>query len=359
MILWTVSQLVVNSLQWLELQAFVKLAGDFLDAFGGYLVVRFLIDDNKAIARTLKVFALVCLIQGVCMVSEQVTHRNVFDFMGGHPPTDREGHIRSEGALGTLYGGTLAGVLVPMFLWLWNEKQSRMWAYTGLAGATAMVFASHASTSWVALGSGIMGLGFWPLRKVMRLIRWGIVFTLVGLHLVMHGPVWSLIEKIDLTGGSSNYHRYMLVDNCIRHFSDWWLLGYKHPGNWGFDMWDMCNQFVAVAVSGGLISLILYITIFSRGFAAIGNARRLVEGNTKQEWLIWSLGATLFANVVASFGINYMLQLLLVFFPILAFVSVATSEAKQFAVQTTPAIDKIRLPGSPVRTSSLPLKHAR
>ena len=358
-ILWTVSQLVVNSLQWLELQAFVKLAGDFLDAFGGYLVVRFLIDDNKAIARTLKVFALVCLIQGVCMVSEQVTHRNVFDFMGGHPPTDREGHIRSEGALGTLYGGTLAGVLVPMFLWLWNEKQSRMWAYTGLAGATAMVFASHASTSWVALGSGIMGLGFWPLRKVMRLIRWGIVFTLVGLHLVMHGPVWSLIEKIDLTGGSSNYHRYMLVDNCIRHFSDWWLLGYKHPGNWGFDMWDMCNQFVAVAVSGGLISLILYITIFSRGFAAIGNTRRLVEGNTKQEWLIWSLGATLFANVVASFGINYMLQLLLVFFPILAFVSVATSEAKQFAVQTTPAIDKIRLPGSPVRTSSLPLKHAR
>jgi len=150
----------------------------------------------------------------------------------------------------------------------------------------------------------------------------------------------------------------MLVDNCIRHFSDWWLLGYKHPGNWGFDMWDLCNQFVAVAVSGGLISLVLYIAIFSRGFAAVGNTRKLVEGNNKQEWLLWCLGATLFANVMASFGINYMLQLLFVFFPLLAWVSVATSEAKQLAIQTAPAIDEIRFTDRQVR-ANLPLNHAR
>ena len=82
----------------------------------------------------------------------------------------------------------------------------------------------------------------------------------------MHGPVWSLIEKIDLTGGSSSYHRYMLVDNCIRHFSDWWLIGYKNYGDWGFDMWDLCNQFVVAALTGGLVTLVLYITIFKRSF---------------------------------------------------------------------------------------------
>ena len=68
---------------------------------------------------------------------------------------------------------------------------------------------------------------------------------LVGLHLVMHGPVWSIIEHIDLTGSSSSYHRYMLIDNLIRHFRDWWLLGTTDNPNWGFDMWDTSNQYVS------------------------------------------------------------------------------------------------------------------
>ena len=212
-----------------------------------------------------------------------------------------------------------------------------MAACAGLAGATAMVFSSHASTSWMAYGAGIVGLGFWPLRKRMRLVRWGVVAVLVGLHLVMHGPVWSLIEKIDLTGGSSNYHRYMLVDNCIRHFSSWWLLGYKNYGDWGFDMWDLCNQFVAVALTGGLISLVLFIMIYSRSFAALGKARKQVEVDRAQEWLLWCLGSTLFANVVASFGINYMVQLEIALFPLLACVSVAAFEARQSAVRSEKA----------------------
>ena len=195
-----------------------------------------------------------------------------------------------------------------------------------------MVFSSHASTSWMAYGASLMGLGFWPLRKHMRLVRWGIVVLLVALHLVMNGPVWSLIEKVDLTGGSSSYHRYMLVDNCIRHFGDWWLIGYKYYNNWGFDMWDLCNQFVVAAVTGGLVTLIIYIMIFSRSFGAIGTARKLVSGDRSQEWLLWCLGSALYANVVSSFGINYMVQLLMCLFPLLVCTSVATFEARQSTV---------------------------
>lgn len=331
-VLWTISLLIVLSLQWLELPAFVKFVADFIDALGGYLVLRFLIPDSETVKRTVKVLALICVIQGVCMVSEQFTHQNVFASLGMNQPALRDGHIRSEGTLGTLYGGTFAGVLMPMFLWLWNNGKSRMAACAGIVGATAMVFASHASTSWLAYAAGLGGLCFWALRDRMRLLRFGIVGILVGLHLVMHGPVWSLIEKIDLTGGSSSYHRYMLVDNCIRHFSDWWLLGYKNYGDWGFDMWDLCNQFVAVALTGGLISLILFIMIYSRSFSAIGKARKLVEGDKAEEWFLWCLGSTLFANVVASFGINYMVQLETAFFALLACISIATLKAVQAVV---------------------------
>jgi len=339
-VLWSLSAFFVFCLQFPEMQAWIKGLGDLLDLLGGYAAVRFLICDRDALYRTAKVLAVICVIQGACMISEQFTGHNVFSFCGGPTPSVRDGHIRSEGSLGTLYGGVFAGVLLPLFIWLWSE--SRAAAYAGIAGATAMVFASHASTSWMAFGGSLAGLGFWPLRNKMRLVRWTLVVTLIGLHLVMHGPVWSLIEKVDLTGGSSSYHRYMLVDNCIRHFGDWWLMGCTYYGSWGFDMWDLCNQFVAVALTGGLVSLFLFIAVYVKSFARIGSSRADVSGDHVQEWLLWCLGSALFANVVASFGINYMVQLMMCFSCLLACISVATFEATQsaFACAEAPVVER-------------------
>ena len=33
------------------------------------------------------------------------------------------------------------------------------------------------------------------------------MLTVIALHLIMKGPVWSLLEHIDLTGSSENFHR--------------------------------------------------------------------------------------------------------------------------------------------------------
>jgi len=160
---------------------------------------------------------------------------------------------------------------------------------------------------------------------------------LIGLHLVMHGPVWSLIEKVDLTGGSSSYHRYELVDNCIRHFSDWWLLGYRYYGSWGFDMWDLCNQFVVCALTGGLISLVLFIMIYSRSFGTIGERAKKLSANREQSWLLWCFGASFFANVVASFGINYMIELQVMLFVLLACTSIGAYKTEKAVVR---AVDR-------------------
>jgi hypothetical protein len=330
-VLWTISMLVILSLQWMNMQALIHNLGDFLDAVGGYLVVRFLIPDGEAIKRTIKTLAWVCVIQGVCMINEQIIHRNIFGYLGGMAltVTVRDGKIRSEGVMGCIYAGVFAGVLIPMFIWLWTAGKSRMAACAGLAGATAMVITSNSSTSWMAIAGSAVGLAFWPLRKQMRLVRWTVGLTLVALHLVMNGPVWSLIARVDLTGSSSSYHRYYLLDNCIRHFSDWWLLGYKYYNNWGWSMWDLCNQFVVVALLGGLLALVFYIGIFCRSFGSIGAARKQVNGDRKREWLLWCLGVDLFATMVSHFGINYMAQMMMGFFPLLACISVAAFEARQ------------------------------
>ena len=330
-VLWTVSLLTILSLQWMDSQALIHNLGDFLDALGGYLVVRFFIPDGEAVRRTIKTLGVVCVIQGAFMLNEQITHVNVFRYLEGNSGyvTIRAGKIRSDGVMGAGYAGTLAGGLIPLFLWLCSERKSRMAMYAAIAGATAMVFAANSSTPPLALASSLLGLALWPLRKKMRLVRRGLAATLVGLHLVMHGPVWSLIARVDLTGSSSSYHRYYLVDNCIRHFRDWWLLGFKYYNLWGWDMWDLCNQFVVQALVGGLLALVAYIAIFTRLFGAIGNARKHVEGDRGREWFLWCLGSSLFSVVVAHFGINYPAMMQMGLFTLWAIISTATFEAMQ------------------------------
>jgi hypothetical protein len=353
-VLWAVLWQTVSSLQWMNTQALIHNLGDLTDALGGFLVVRFLVTDREAIRRTVTVLALIFTVQGVCMINEQIAHFNVFGYLGGNVGiTVRDGKIRSEGVMGCLYAGAFAGASVPLFLWLWKQGRSKIAAFAGLAGATAMVITSNSSTSLLAIGGSLLGLAFWPLRKQMRLIRWAFSLTLVALHMVMHGPVWSLIARIDLTGSSSGYHRYYLVDNCIRHFSDWWLLGYKHYNDWGWSMWDLCNQFVVAALTGGLVTLVLYIKIFSRSFGAIGTARKQVNGDRTEEWLLWCLGSDLFANVVAHFGINYMAQMMMTLFPLLACISVATFEAKQATVRSVEAPDQEQFACAPSEAESM------
>ena len=356
--LWAVSAAIISVLQWREMQALVQSVGVLIDTLGAYLAVRFLIPDGEAMRRTIKVLAVICVINGVCMINEKISHMNVFGLLGGIPlgVTVRDGTIRANGVMGYIWAGTFGGVLIPLFVWLWTEKKSRKAACAGLVGATAMAMTSSASTALLAFAASLVALCSWSLRKQMRPIRWGFVLALVGLHLVMKAPVWALIARVDLTGSSSGDHRYHLVDMTIRHFSDWWLLGYRYYSSWGWDSWDLSNQFAAVALTGGLLSLIFYIAIFKRSFGAIGTARKQVDGDREQEWLLWCLGSSLFANVIAHFGINYMAQLIMVLIPLLACISVATFEARPTTVQTAEAPMQ---PETTHRLAVVPLESAR
>jgi hypothetical protein len=342
--LCALSSLIVFSLQWMDSQAFIKSLGDLLDALGGYFVLRFLILDRDDVSRTIKVLAFIAMVAALSMINEQVTGANIFARLGGMPPTTmRDGQVRSQAAFEVfITAGTYGATLLPLLVWLWSDAKSRIGSFLGITGATAMVVTCHASTTLSAYVAGIVALCLWPLRKNMRLVRWGLVFTVVALHLVMNGPVWSLIEKVDLTGSSSSYHRYMLIDNCIRHFGEWWLLGVKDYDKWGFDMWDLSDQYVAYAVGGGLLTLVLFIGIISRSFVKLGMARKLAGGNQKEQWFLWCLGAALFAHVVAYFGIGYFDQMQFAWYALLAIISRET------------ALDRVQLRRSKAEPSHSP-----
>jgi len=148
---------------------------------------------------------------------------------------------------------------------------------------------------------------------------------LISLQMVMKAPVWFLINRVNPTGSSDAYDRAMLIDTFVRHLGDWWLIGTNQTANWGKDMWDLSNQFVAVAERGGLLCFACFIAIISGSFSRIGKLRKHVEGAKRQEWFFWSLGAVLLAHILAFFGVNYFDQTEIWWFAFLAIISAATA----------------------------------
>lgn len=316
--------------------AFVNQFGFFWDYLGGYFLLRFLVQDEEDIYRAIKCLAFLAFILGVCMVRERLTLQNIFGFIGGSfTPEMRNGLARSEGPFAhELMAGAFGSTLLALFWLLWKTGKAKATAAFGLVAAVLMTWTSGSSTSLLSFGAGILAILFWPIRKSMRAVRWGIVGGLIALQFVMKAPVWFLIDHIDLTGSSSSYQRAELVDQFIRHFWDWWLIGVRGTGSWGWFLWDAQNQFVNVGETGGLIALVLFIAMISLCFAKIGDARKAVAGDTGREWFLWLLGAALFSNVVAFFGVNYFDQTKFAWFALLAMISAATAPILQSSVAT-------------------------
>jgi hypothetical protein len=324
---WAISRSLAFMLLYGKMDAAVNQFGFLWDSLGGYFFLRFAIRNEEDISRTTKIFALMTMILAICMVYEQKSTTNVFGFIGGRLISEiRDGKLRSQGPFShAILAGVFGATIMPLFLRLWLPKKDRLFAIAGIIGATTMVITSASSTPFGAYMAGVLGICLWPLRKHMRAIRWGIVFAIVGLALVMKAPVWFLLAHIDLVGGSSSYHRAQLVDQCIRRFGDWWLLGANNNQDWGWDMWDIQNEFVAEALRGGLAALILFILIIVKTFGRIGIARRSFQTNRRQEWLTWILGAIIFAHVIAFVGADYFDQTRFWWYTSLAFVSAATT----------------------------------
>jgi len=132
--------------------------------------------------------------------------------------------------------------------------------------------------------------------------------------------VWALIQRASVIGGSSGYHRYILVDRFFRHFGDWWLLGARNAGDWGYLSYDIANQYVGIGESAGLVPFVLFIAIIVYAFKYLGRARQLAADVADRRFL-WAIGCALLANVVAFFGLSYFDQLIVVWYALLAITS--------------------------------------
>ena len=313
-------------------------AGTLYTTLGCYVLLRFFIRDLKDVEIALSTFAYLAAVIAVVMIVEQATGRNPYSMLGGFRAAatgtlmERDNRFRAMACFShPILAGTFGAALFPLFLGLWlRGKRFRLTAITGVCASTIITLAADSSTPLLAFASVVAGMLLWTLRNKMQLIRRSIVVVLVGLHLYMKAPVWALIARADVISGSSSYHRYQLVDQCIRHFGDWWLIGTTQNAEWGWDMWDLANQYVSTAESSGLIPLVCFVASIMYVFRAVGMARRRAAATRREQWFVWTLGVGMLAHIIAFFGITYFDQTQVIWYAFLAIVIVATARESRY-----------------------------
>ncbi len=326
-LLWILTEAAAYTLLWQTTGALVVKLGLMYNAFGLYFFFRHFVRGQEDVERLVRALAVACVLAGALMTTEQLTGRNLMSNFGLPEFAQvRGGRIRSQASFATpITAGAFGAVLLPLFLGLaWALRRHRRYAIAGAAGATAMAMTSASSTPVFTYFAALAALIFWPLRHYTRQLRWAAAGLLVGLQLVMKAPVWALINRVDLTGSSTSWHRFVLVDSFLRRFGEWWLVGTRDNAKWGVDTWDAVNWYVAAGISGGLIGLALFVAILVFSFKRIGAALQRLAGDPPRKRFVWTVGASLFACVVSFWGIVLFDQSVIAWYAILAILIAAT-----------------------------------
>lgn len=309
--------------------AFVNRLGFAFDIVGFYFLLRLIGEDFEDVCRIVKMLVVFAVPVAMFMTVEQASGQNLFAVFGGVPEVTfvRDGSLRSQGAFShPISAGMFGATLFPLAVSLVWCGKSRGVGLVGSLGCVIIVGTAASSGPVAAFIAGILGLGLWHIRKHMRQLRWGIVLLLVGAHMVMKAPVWALLQRFSVFGGTG-WQRYILVDEFINRFGEWWYLGTRSTAHWGWqNSTDITNMYIMQGISGGMFVLVLFIAIIARSFRAIGEATHAAENPARQKGA-WALGASLFAHVVGFLGVAYFDQMQLVWYILLAMVTLAGSSA--------------------------------
>lgn len=120
----------------------------------------------------------------------------------------------------------------------------------------------------------------------------------------------------------------MLIDNLVRHFSDWWLFGTNKALSWGFEMDDICEQWVLEGETGGIATLLCFILLVVYAIPRIGKARKQVAPKAEQKWFLWLIGIALLAHCVGFWGISYFDNTVFSWYTLLCIISAATKPVR-------------------------------
>lgn len=309
-LLWAFFGLLVYVIQFDgEMSSVVYRAGWAFDIAGVYLAGRCLIRSWDDIDNFVKGAAIVGVVVAAFFLVEKTTARNLFSVFGGVPEITRirEGRLRAQGAFAhPILAGTFWAAMVPLFIAQLGHRRGVYFGVLGIASAVVIIMACSSSTPLMGLAIALFGALMFKVRFWMGWITCGVGVMLVGLHLSMEKPVWHLVSRIDLVGGSTGWHRYHLINESINHIGEWWLLGTRSTNHWGLGLFDVTNQYVLEGVRGGLVTLVVFDLMLVAAFLACG---RIWRALSERPFAAWTIGVCLFVHVMSFIAVSYFGQI--------------------------------------------------
>lgn len=308
---------------------FISCLGVAYTALGIYFLCRIFLQNIDDITIAVKAVVLMSIPVALFMVNELVTQKNFFSVLGGVPEITkiRGGRLRCQGAFShPIMAGTFGGSMLPMAVGLWFlNGRNKLLSFLGVTSSTIITYASASSGPFLSYFAGLIALFGWRFRAQMRKLFWAGLTCLVGLHIIMNGPVWSLIGRASVVGGSDASHRVRLISKTVEYFHEWWLMGTYGSGHWGWGLEDVTNMYVRQCIAGGLSKIVVFVLIIALCFKTIGRAVKSIENPARTQRFIWAMGACLFSHTVAMIGVSYFGQSTFFWYLILAVISSLSS----------------------------------
>lgn len=312
-----------------EFNPYTERLGLALNIGGSYLYGKAYFTGPDILYRFTKSMAIVMIPLAIMMYIEASTGRNNYYILGARSAHAivRGDELRAKGPFGhAIIAGTTGACLLPLMLYL--RKYSKLWGNVGLVVATMITFSTASSGPIAAYGVSLMLLVFWKWRHLLPLSKKVLVVTLIFLNFAMSRPVWFLIARIDLVGGSTGWHRSKLIDQSIRYLGDWWLFGTDYTRHWMFsgvsfskNHTDITNYYLQMGVWGGVPLILFFLFMIYKTLRLL--ERTMVDmraTNNREEFGLWCLWICIIAQCVSFVSISYFDQTYALFFSLLGMV---------------------------------------
>jgi len=320
-VIWAVVGAISFSLLWGTFQAVINRAGTIVDLLVIYYVFRVYVNSIDSIYRIGWSLVISIIVLTPFVTYEYIYAENPFSIFGRNAISFREGRIRCSGAFShAILLGSFSASIAPIALGLYktNAIKTRKLKYklTSILGIICSIMVTIFSASsgpMIALISGLLLTTFYRFRFSFPLLLKLTILVLFILHLIMKKPVWHLIARVDFAGGSTGYHRYLLIDKAIIHFNEWALIGVKSVADWGIWAGDVTNMYILQGVQGGSITFLLFFLLIYR-MLNIFWKYTLNMSNGYNRIMAWGIFCSTATHAVSFISVAYFgqIQMLLI-----------------------------------------------
>jgi len=358
---WAVVGAAMYVIQQNNWAAVINRAGFLFTAVGLYWLFRQKVASHEDTARVFAMLGLCAILSLPFVLVEWSTGGNPFVILGNVITAVRDEKIRCQGAFPhSIMMGLFWAIPAPMLVALARTRRNHLLYWPALASSIIIVIASASSTPILVFGVTMAVAAAFAWRRYTSAIVWSFLVLAAALHVVMNAPIWHLLARVNIIGGSTGWHRYFLIDQAVSHFREWMVMGSKTTDHWGFGLGDVTNQYILEGVRGGMITLIFFVLMMYVVMKKLLEASLSGTGRT-QRGTAWALFAMMAAHAVGFIGVSYFGQISILWYLTLAaaalFADTTAVAGRQLAPaslnvgtnQCTPQYHRPPVPGTPLQ----------